>query len=151
EVDAEEDDYKLADEPAPAPAVTLPKPQKTAASAPSRENSSTTVQRPLQPSPAVTVGSARRAWGPPTRSSTPAWVRHLHWCLALAMIPLAVSVFVPDSSEAESIAAPSSPIEDSAAQPTKSSPSSVRSQPATEPTTDEEARLEDSLSEMSVD
>jgi hypothetical protein len=40
-------------------------------------------------------------WVPATKSSTPAWLRHLHWLLALAMIPLAISVVVPDESPDE--------------------------------------------------
>jgi RsiW-degrading membrane proteinase PrsW (M82 family) len=41
---------------------------------------------------------------PPTKSSTPAWLRHLHWCLALAMIPLAILMVFPSESEEELIA-----------------------------------------------
>jgi RsiW-degrading membrane proteinase PrsW (M82 family) len=42
-------------------------------------------------------------WVPATKSSTPVWLRHLHWCLALAMIPLALVVLVPGETEEELI------------------------------------------------
>jgi RsiW-degrading membrane proteinase PrsW (M82 family) len=47
---------------------------------------------------ATSNAPARKAWVPPTRSATPKWLRHLHWSLALATIPLAVSVFSPKES-----------------------------------------------------
>ena len=37
-------------------------------------------------------------WVPPTKSATPDWLRHLHWGLALALIPLAFSVLLPAES-----------------------------------------------------
>jgi RsiW-degrading membrane proteinase PrsW (M82 family) len=46
---------------------------------------------------------ATAGWVPATKSSTPVWLRHLHWCLALAMIPLAVVVVLPGESEEELI------------------------------------------------
>jgi RsiW-degrading membrane proteinase PrsW (M82 family) len=55
----------------------------------------------LAASPAPTPAGQPPAWVPPTKSSTPAWLRHLHWCLALAMIPLAISIFGPDESPQE--------------------------------------------------
>ena len=39
---------------------------------------------------------------PPLKSDeTPAWLRHLHWLLALALIPLAVSLLHKDASKDE--------------------------------------------------
>lgn len=37
-------------------------------------------------------------WVPATKSSTPTWLRHLHWLLALALIPLAISILTPGES-----------------------------------------------------
>ena len=60
------------------------------------------------PAPAVSatesaLANAPSGWVPPTKSSTPTWLRHLHWCLALATIPLAISIFAPDESPDELI------------------------------------------------
>jgi len=120
-VPEEEEDYRLADEepvaPAPPimpvtvmPARTPPPPRPPAfhpavnppvASAPPSGFSPPPPAFSLAESP---LASAPQGWVPPTKSSTPNWLRHLHWCLALATIPLAISIFIPDESPEELIA-----------------------------------------------
>ena len=125
-VPEEEEDYRLADEEPAAPAPPImpvavmpartppPAPQPPArppafhppavnppvASAPHSGFS----PPPPAFSPAESpLASAPQGWVPPTKSSTPNWLRHLHWCLALATIPLAISIFIPDESPEELI------------------------------------------------
>ncbi len=51
----------------------------------------------------MSAAPATTGWVPATKSSTPVWLRHLHWFLALAMIPLAIVVVLPSESEEELI------------------------------------------------
>src|SRR5262245_26586727 len=82
----EDDEYRLADLPA-APATPI-KPKPTAASIAQARPAPISDQRVPQPAAATpeVVSPSKGGWVPPTRSSTPTWLRHLHWCLALAMI-----------------------------------------------------------------
>jgi RsiW-degrading membrane proteinase PrsW (M82 family) len=111
----DDEEYHLAPEPQPPPRPSPPPPPQPAipAMAPPRPAS---LPRPLAPltaavpvplpSPATIADSASRqpaAWVPATKSSVPTWLRHLHWCLALAMIPLAISIFLPNESPEELI------------------------------------------------
>src|SRR5262249_51828265 len=60
------------------------------------------IEPPERPQRAVTPRPRPAAPLPPLRSNeTPDWLRHLHWLLALAMIPLAVSLLTPSESPEE--------------------------------------------------
>ncbi|HMC12107.1 MAG TPA: PrsW family glutamic-type intramembrane protease [Pirellulaceae bacterium] len=137
--EAEDDEYRLA-EPPPAVSVIRALPPKVMSPSPSSSGA---------------LSPTTKAWVPSTRSSTPSWLRHLHWCLALAMIPLAVSIFVPDKSVSESIAQTSD--EPATAEPSPSqrgkaaTPAAGQPVANTEPTPDEEARLSEAMEQMSVD
>lgn len=90
--------------PAAAPTPAVPQPPRapakpaTAPAAPSPSAKPIWTRRPPTP---VAADTPPAGWVPPTKSSTPPWLRHLHWCLALAMIPLAISVVVPGESPEE--------------------------------------------------
>lgn len=96
-----EEEYCLAPDP---PATTQP----ARSPSPAQPAAVNNAARPFAiPKPAAltnpatasaTTSAARPAWVPTTKSSTPSWLRHLHWLLALAMIPLAVTILLPDES-----------------------------------------------------
>jgi len=93
-----------------------------------------------------------KSWVPPTRSSTPAWLRHLHWCLALAMIPLAVSMVMPDRSEGLVEAPAGGEVAPDAAMPDNTSAThAVNDQQAAESeelSFDEQAQLDDLITQL---
>ena len=127
----EEEDYQLADEEARAPAPAImwnampppsPQPHRPGPSAAIPQPAPPAAPRfatPAAPAPSPPPGfaappaavstsesglaNAPSGWVPSTKSSTPTWLRHLHWCLALATIPLAISIFAPDESPDELI------------------------------------------------
>jgi RsiW-degrading membrane proteinase PrsW (M82 family) len=136
-IDVEQDDYRLADEP-PSVAASASTP-RVLAPAVSAETA-----------PAI----AAKAWVPPTKSSTPGWLRHLHWCLALAMLPLAVSIFMPERPEIgvaqvadEPVAGDRAAGEQSAGTPRAEQPSPN----SNEPSATDDAQMNETLSQMSVD
>jgi len=111
---ADDDEYRLAEEPPPTPAVKVPRPGTSPATilpkqAVSFGNSPAGSYQPaagatrIDPAPATVARPAVQGWVPPSRNSTPTWLRHLHWCLALAMIPLAISIFLPDRRDDETV------------------------------------------------
>jgi RsiW-degrading membrane proteinase PrsW (M82 family) len=142
----DDDEYRLA-EPEPRAAAALKKPKlpttTAAISAPVAEMNPRIDQRLVGAS--EVPSPVKPAWVPPTRSPTPTWLRHLHWCLALAMIPLAVSIFVPDHSIAEQVeqgAVEPAPVAAPAATgrsspPAGSQPATGTAQVADEPTQEE--------------
>jgi RsiW-degrading membrane proteinase PrsW (M82 family) len=124
----EDEDYRLAEEEprAPAPAImwnAMPPPSPAPPTSPVAAPRSAPPAAPRVALPAAAIpnppgfapppsvvstnegvlANAPSGWVPPTKSSTPTWLRHLHWCLALATIPLAISVFAPDETPDELI------------------------------------------------
>ncbi len=137
----EDDDYRLEDLPPPPPAVKIPTPPPPQPAvkpkpAPTKQQLAQQAAETL----AASGSPAAKAWVPPTKSSTPNWLRHLHWCLALAMIPLAISVVVPDSTEV-SDAAEASPDSAAAADSPGEPPASEPPADSTEPPTSEDTEL----------
>jgi RsiW-degrading membrane proteinase PrsW (M82 family) len=163
-VEEEEDEYRLADEPLAAPARAAPSSSAIAAGREKIGTASSGAPLHVQgggPAAAAALShptgllAATKGWVPPTRSSTPAWLRHLHWCLALAMIPLAVSIFVPSKPIGERIAqADGLPHDDRAAPPAGEGEPGAAAQPAPgggEPAASEAVPLDEALQPMSVD
>jgi protease PrsW len=133
----DDDEYRLVEEPRPAP---------SAEAAPAKGG----------PSGTAAAVVAKPTWVPPTKRSTPTWLRHLHWCLALAMIPLAVSIFVPDKSEEQATAQTSNEPTSVSSSPVDSgkSPGRVTGQPAPggpEKSDDDKAQVREILDHMSLD
>jgi hypothetical protein len=56
------------------------------------------VRRPPAPPPSISQPAAPPSLPPLSSNETPMWLRHLHWVLALAMIPLAVSLLHSDAN-----------------------------------------------------
>ena len=96
-----EDDYQLAATP-PEASVRSPAIEKAEEALRTASHAQMPAKRDL---PGVTIADkpAMPGWVPTTVSATPAWLRHLHWCLALAMIPLAFSVLLPHETQADLI------------------------------------------------
>jgi RsiW-degrading membrane proteinase PrsW (M82 family) len=119
-------------------------------------------QSPSELPPSAPQSTQQAGWVPPTKSSTPTWLRHLHWCLALAMIPLALSVVIPHESTEELTERLLRSLR--AANPTLVStdgPAAAADNPAakadappeseTPPAEEDETELADLLEEMSLD
>jgi RsiW-degrading membrane proteinase PrsW (M82 family) len=156
----EEDEYRLAEEPRPAPTTRVMPKRSADSTAAGGLRSAPSTARPPGTAPqsqgaadkespaAARPVSAAPAWVPPTRSSTPNWLRHLHWCLALAMIPLAISIFVPERSPVDSIVEASNVPQ----QPdtSTSQPGDAASPASEELSQEDKARLQEVLDQMSV-
>ncbi|HEX5103396.1 MAG TPA: PrsW family glutamic-type intramembrane protease [Pirellulaceae bacterium] len=170
-VPAEEEEYRLAEEePRPAPPPVRPvsvmpaaaPPPPVPRAIPSSPRPAPAPAAPAQhapppgfsPPPAgatahdAALESAPGGWVPPTKSSTPTWLRHLHWCLALATIPLAISIFLPGESNEELIARILSSIkaEQTASEPAADSPTESEPETATD-----DSDLEELLGYGSID
>jgi RsiW-degrading membrane proteinase PrsW (M82 family) len=167
--DEEDIEYRLQDvRPTSMAPMKLPATTTKSLNVPSSATSTTrsvpAVEMPSRPSPnqVATGGNAvaKKAWVPTTRSSAPSWQRHLHWCLAFAMIPLAVSIFVPQREFAEPTIVSANDAAEPTASPSIAPP--VGGQKATTPSgkttseeptlsPEEEAKMLETLGQLSKD
>lgn len=86
-----------------------------------------------QPAVAAAPRSQPAGWVPTSRSSTPEWLRHLHWCLALAMIPLMISIMLPGESKEDFVNRLTESIQEAAPGPSAATATNSPPTPQTTP------------------